>query len=337
MVGQLLQIIDFIKDADKDRIHPRLIETALLEIQEKIRGKKVVIVSIAGLLRGGKSCLLELLRLELTNPGALRDPKTVIGHNDGIPFKMDEARHTQGILMWNELIPVETDAGTYHVLLVDSQGTFDFESDTKVSAFISTILHLLSSIMLINACGFSAADLDHLTQMQLFSEAVKRDAGECEKSQRPAIFFTFRDRKVSKNSVENLQPGRYGSDPDYFKRMRMNPANEKKIDEVREAARNMQTFVFPTPDKKLTDASTGDVITIGNPVKASSGTQARAQDGAEKSQPVEDRESVHDEKLRSYATDYQRVFFTCLENAQKKAANICEQDFVNQNQVAATA
>ncbi|GLH06419.1 Atlastin [Gryllus bimaculatus] len=166
----------------KDDHSFELDEAALQKIllQTSIKDKNVVLVSVAGAFRKGKSFLLDFFLRYLHaggNDNWIGDDDTPL---DGFSWKGGSERDTSGILIWSEpFIRTLPSGEQVAVLLMDTQGSFDSESTVKDCATIFALSTMVSSVQIFNI--FHNIQEDDLQHLQLFTEygrlALEDDAG----------------------------------------------------------------------------------------------------------------------------------------------------------------
>ncbi|ESO86215.1 hypothetical protein LOTGIDRAFT_167448 [Lottia gigantea] len=146
-------------------------EEALEEVllQPHIRNKKVVVVSVAGAFRKGKSFLLDFFLRYLSadcSPDWMGDENSPL---EGFSWRGGSERDTTGILLWSEPFVCRSGSGQdLAVLLMDTQGAFDSESTVRDCATVFALSTMLSSVQVFNLTqNIQEDDLQHL---QLFTE-----------------------------------------------------------------------------------------------------------------------------------------------------------------------
>jgi atlastin len=148
-------------------LNEEALERILLD--KRVRDKKVIVVSVAGAYRKGKSFLLDFFLRCLSNKGSgdwLGDPSQPL---KGFPWRGGSDRNTSGILMWSEPFDVVLPSGEQAcVLLMDTQGAFDSQSTVKDCATVFALSTMLSSIQIYNI--MSNIQEDDLQHLQLFTE-----------------------------------------------------------------------------------------------------------------------------------------------------------------------
>ncbi|XP_028171840.1 atlastin-like isoform X2 [Ostrinia furnacalis] len=153
-----------------------LAEDALskLLLEDDIRDRAVIVVSVAGAFRKGKSFLLDffLRYLDHTyNHGMGGDDW--MGSEDepleGFSWRGGSERDTSGLLLWSQPFKATLPNGDkVLILLMDTQGTFDSESTVRDNATIFALSTMISSVQIYNLSqNIEEDDLQHL---QLFTE-----------------------------------------------------------------------------------------------------------------------------------------------------------------------
>lgn len=138
-------------------------------LADHVKDKPVVVVSVAGAFRKGKSFLLDFFLRYMRNQGQadwLGDPTAPL---KGFSWRGGCERDTTGILLWDEVFLVTTSQGQQlAVLFMDTQGAFDCESTVKDCATIFALSTMTSSVQVYNLSqNIQEDDLQHL---QLFTE-----------------------------------------------------------------------------------------------------------------------------------------------------------------------
>lgn len=168
-----------------------------LLLQDDIKDRAVVLLSVAGAYRKGKSFLLDffLRYLDYTyNFGG--GEGEWLGAEDtelkGFSWEGGSERHTTGIHFWSQPFKTVLETGEKVViLLMDTQGTFDSESTVKDNATVFALSTMLSSVQIYNLSqNIEEDDLQHL---QLFMDygCVAKDKIEGKPFQR--LQFLVRD------------------------------------------------------------------------------------------------------------------------------------------------
>lgn len=151
-------------------------EEALAKIllQDDIKNRSAVVVSVAGAFRKGKSFLLDFfLRYMNCKYNNNNQTDSWLGKDDeplsGFSWKGGSERDTTGILMWSKVFRGTLPNGEkVAVILIDTQGAFDSQSTVKDCATVFALSTMLSSVQIYNLSqNIQEDDLQHL---QLFTE-----------------------------------------------------------------------------------------------------------------------------------------------------------------------
>ncbi|XP_076972029.1 atlastin-3 isoform X3 [Tamandua tetradactyla] len=143
-----VQVVLVHKDQHSFELEEKALASILL--QDSIRDLDVVVVSVAGAFRKGKSFLLDfMLRyLHFQKEGGhsnwLGDPEEPL---TGFSWRGGSDPETTGIQIWSEVFTVEKPGGKkVAVVLMDTQGAFDSQSTVKDCATIFALSTMTSSV-----------------------------------------------------------------------------------------------------------------------------------------------------------------------------------------------
>ncbi|GMR50771.1 hypothetical protein PMAYCL1PPCAC_20966, partial [Pristionchus mayeri] len=164
-----------VPSASGDRF--RLNENGLRSVlgHSSIQNRKIVIVSVAGAFRKGKSFLLNffleyLYALQKSQQNGT--PLDWLGEETqvhGFHWRSGAKRDTIGIWMWGEPIMIESASGeNLAVVLLDTQGAFDNQSTYQQCTTIFALSTILSSLQIYNVVD--AIQEDSLQNLSLFVE-----------------------------------------------------------------------------------------------------------------------------------------------------------------------
>jgi len=158
-----------------------------LLLQDKIKDRYVVVVSVAGAFRKGKSFLLDFflryLKSKYGNP-LQHDDESWMGPQDvplqGFPWRGGSERDTTGILMWSEIFLTDLPNGDKTaIILLDTQGTFDSESTVRDCATVFALSTMISSIQVYNMSqNIQEDDLQHLQLFTEYGRLALEDTGQ---------------------------------------------------------------------------------------------------------------------------------------------------------------
>jgi len=229
--------------------------SALEEIilKEHIKEKKVVVVSVAGAFRKGKSFLLDFFLRYLQRGGKTDWIGTKDEELTGFSWRGGAERETTGVLLWSEPFLCTLPSGEeVVVLLMDTQGAFDTSSTVKDCATVFAVSTMVSSVQVFNIS--SNLQEDHLQHLQLFTEYGRLAMEENEYKPFQKLEFLIRDW-----SYPYEYP--YGDGQSLLDK-RLN-VGEEQHDELKQAREHITTcfenvgcFLMPHPGKKVaTDPS----------------------------------------------------------------------------------
>ncbi|XP_015362488.1 atlastin-3 [Marmota marmota marmota] len=145
---------------------------ASILLQDHIRDLDVVVVSVAGAFRKGKSFILDFMlrylysQKEGGHSNWLGDPEEPL---TGFSWRGGSDPETTGIQIWSDVFTVEKPGGKkVAVILMDTQGAFDSQSTVKDCATIFALSTMTSSVQIYNLS--QNIQEDDLQQLQLFTE-----------------------------------------------------------------------------------------------------------------------------------------------------------------------
>ncbi|KAL3981472.1 Guanylate-binding protein N-terminal domain family protein [Acanthocheilonema viteae] len=223
---------------------------------------KVVIVSVAGAFRKGKSFLLNIFLDYLYSLQKSQQNETALewllddSHLGGFHWRPGMKRDTSGIWIWGEPIMIEAANGeTYAVVLMDTQGTVDNAAlSYQMSGTIFALSTLFSSLQVYNIVETILED--SLTNLSLFVEYGRLVLDESTKCKPPfqTIVFVVRDYKSSEECSYGFEGGM-----DYLKTMLQTSSSHQsnELKAVRQEIQNCfeQTlcFLLPHPGHRVAD------------------------------------------------------------------------------------
>ncbi|KAJ8361441.1 hypothetical protein SKAU_G00179660 [Synaphobranchus kaupii] len=185
-----VQVVLAHEDSHSFELDEAALERVLL--QEHIRDLSVVVLSVAGAFRKGKSFLLDfMLRYMYSKScdswlGEEEDPLT------GFTWRGGCERETTGIQVWSDVFVVDKpDGSKVAVLLMDTQGAFDSQSTIKDCATVFALSTMTSSVQVYNLSqNIQEDDLQHL---QLFTEYGRLALEEIYRKPFQTLMFLIRD------------------------------------------------------------------------------------------------------------------------------------------------
>nr|XP_048272291.1 atlastin-2 isoform X1 [Myodes glareolus] len=238
--------------AHEDDHNFELDEEALEQIllQEHIRDLNIVVVSVAGAFRKGKSFLLDFMLRYMYN----KDSQSWIGGNNepltGFTWRGGCERETTGIQVWNEVFVVDRPNGTkVAVLLMDTQGAFDSQSTIKDCATVFALSTMTSSVQVYNLSqNIQEDDLQHL---QLFTEYGRLAMEEIYQKPFQTLMFLIRDWSYPYEHSYGLEGGKQFLE----KRLQVKQNQHEELQNVRKHIHNcfsnLGCFLLPHPGLKV--------------------------------------------------------------------------------------
>ena len=226
-----------------------VIQSYLLQSDE-VADKPVVVLSVAGEFRTGKSFLLNSMTryLEASDKSRWLDNKS-----ESFSWKSGCTGHTNGMSM-SRPIPVTLQSGEEAVLLLmDTQGIFDDNSTMTDSTRIFALSTLLSSVQIFNVMNdLKSDDLDNL---QLFVEYGRLAMGNSEGKPFQDLLFLVRDWQHAQDHAFGGQGGN-----DLVERRLK--SNKESIAQRRQNLKTYFTdvsgFLLPNPGKIVAGSPTFD-------------------------------------------------------------------------------
>ncbi|XP_062979965.1 atlastin-2 isoform X1 [Elgaria multicarinata webbii] len=234
-------------------------ESALERIllQEHIRDLNIVVVSVAGAFRKGKSFLLDFMLRYMYNKessswiGGTNEPLT------GFTWRGGCERETTGIQIWSEVFIVPKPDGTkVAVLLMDTQGAFDSQSTIKDCATVFALSTMTSSVQVYNLSqNIQEDDLQHL---QLFTEYGRLAMEEIYQKPFQTLMFLIRDWSYPYEHSYGLTGGQEFLE----KRLQVKLQQHEELQNVRKHIHscfsNLGCFLLPHPGLKVATNPTFD-------------------------------------------------------------------------------
>uniref|UniRef100_UPI00398E8A46 atlastin-2 isoform X1 n=3 Tax=Pristiophorus japonicus TaxID=55135 RepID=UPI00398E8A46 len=238
--------------AHEDNHHFDLDEASLERIllQEHIRDLNVVVVSVAGAFRKGKSFLLDFMLRYMYN----QNPDTWLGGDDepltGFTWRGGCERETTGIQVWSEVFVInKSDGNQVAVLLMDTQGAFDSQSTIRDCATVFALSTMTSSVQVYNLSqNIQEDDLQHL---QLFTEYGRLAMEEVYQKPFQTLMFLIRDWSYPYEHPYGLEGGKSFLE----KRLEIKQNQHEELQNVRKHIHScfckITCFLMPHPGLKV--------------------------------------------------------------------------------------
>ncbi|XP_034037486.1 atlastin-3 [Thalassophryne amazonica] len=234
----------------------------------EIRDKHVVVVSVAGAFRKGKSFLLDFMLRYMYR----RDDKDWLGTDDelltGFSWRGGSEPETTGIQLWSEVFPIQkSDGSEVAVVLMDTQGAFDYQSTVKDCATIFALSTMTSSVQIYNLS--QNIQEDDLQQLQLFTEYGRLAMDEIFLKPFQSLMFLIRDWSFPYEYTYGFKGGNVFLD----KRLQVKEAQHEELQTVREHIHscftNISCFLLPHPGLMVATSPTfeGQLSDVAAPFK----------------------------------------------------------------------
>ncbi|XP_077191538.1 atlastin-2 isoform X1 [Paroedura picta] len=243
-----IQIVLAHEDDHNFELDASALERVLL--QEHIKDLNIVVVSVAGAFRKGKSFLLDFMLRYMYNQsssswiGGNHDPLT------GFTWRGGCERETTGIQIWSEVFVIDKPNGTkVAVLLMDTQGAFDSQSTIKDCATVFALSTMTSSVQVYNLSqNIQEDDLQHL---QLFTEYGRLAMEEIYQKPFQTLMFLIRDWSYPYEHPYGLAGGKQFLE----KRLQVKLHQHEELQNVRRHIHscfsNLGCFLLPHPGLKV--------------------------------------------------------------------------------------
>lgn len=234
------------------------LKTVLLS--EEVANRKVVVVSVAGAFRKGKSFLLDYLLRFLNNKG-LEGSEEWLGEEEeplvGFSWRGGFERDTTGILIWSKPFITTLPSGDeVAILLLDTQGAFDRLSTVQDNATIFALSTMISSIQVYNLIlQLQEDDLQHLHLFTEYGKMAMKDTSSVS-SPFQSLVFLIRDWYHHREHPHGLDGGM-----GYLNTMLQITSNQhedlKMVREhIRECFDSVSCYLMPSPGSKVQSGDT---------------------------------------------------------------------------------
>ncbi|CAI5447478.1 unnamed protein product [Caenorhabditis angaria] len=219
---------------------------------------KVIIISVAGAYRKGKSFLLNffLEYLYSLNKAQSKDADLEWLTDDcqlhGFHWRAGVKRDTIGIWLWGEPIMIQSITGEmFAVLLMDTQGTFDNNTTYQQCMTVFALSTIISSVQIYNVVDNIQEDaLQHLSLFVEYGRMVMEQPHDFGKPFQNLV-FCVRDFK-------NAEEYDFGEGGDFLENvLQVNETQPDEIRQVRELLHeyfeDIQCYLLPHPGYKVAE------------------------------------------------------------------------------------
>ncbi|XP_054265961.1 atlastin isoform X2 [Macrosteles quadrilineatus] len=227
-------------------------------LHQDIKDKHVVVVSVAGAFRKGKSFLLDFfLRYMKSKYSSISlGSKGVdwLGPDDapleGFSWRGGSDRETTGILVWSEAFVAPLPSGEkVAVLLMDTQGAFDQESTVKDCATVFALSTMVSSLQIYNLS--QNIQEDDLMNLQLFTEYGKLALEDSGNKPFQKLMFLVRDWSYPYEAKYGLQGGAQLLAKRLQIKEDQDPQHQTIRRHIKECFTDISCFLLPHPGFKV--------------------------------------------------------------------------------------
>uniref|UniRef100_A0A8C6KCB9 Atlastin 3 n=1 Tax=Nothobranchius furzeri TaxID=105023 RepID=A0A8C6KCB9_NOTFU len=244
-----VQIVEVSKNDHSFTLNTEALAEILLA--PEVREKHVVVLSVAGAFRKGKSFLLDFMIRYMHRKVSQNN---WLGQEDepltGFSWRGGSEPETNGIQLWSEVFPVQRSDGTeVAVVLMDTQGAFDDQSTVRDCATIFALSTMTSSVQLYNIS--QNIQEDDLQQLQLFTEYGRLAMDEIFQKPFQSLMFLVRDWSFPYEYPYGFKGGNNFLD----KRLQVKSSQHEELQTVREHIRScfskISCFLLPHPGLKV--------------------------------------------------------------------------------------
>ncbi|XP_066996434.1 atlastin isoform X2 [Anabrus simplex] len=236
------------KDDHTFELDENALETVLM--QNDIKDTNVVVVSVAGAFRKGKSFLLDFFLRYLNAQGSSDWMGSEDTPLEGFSWRGGSERDTTGILLWSDVFMRELPNGEkVAVLLMDTQGAFDSESTVRDCATVFALSTMLSSVQIYNLLhNIQEDDLQHL---QLFTEYGRLALEDCENKPFQKLQFLVRDWSFPYEAEYGAAGGRCILNRRLQVSDKQHPELQSLRKHIRSCFEDISCFLMPHPGLKV--------------------------------------------------------------------------------------
>ncbi|RZC34149.1 atlastin, partial [Asbolus verrucosus] len=244
-------------------------------LRDEVKDRYIVVISVAGAFRHGKSFLLDFFLRYMNSKYVLKQNTSEwLGCEDapleGFSWRGGSERDTTGILMWSEIFLTELISGEkasfslksarvdalLAVILLDTQGTWDSKSTVRECATIFALSTMISSVQIYNlSSNIQEDDLQHL---QLFTEYGRLALADSGKTPFQRLQFLVRDWRFPYEAPY----GAVGGQQILKKRLEVNENSHPELESLRRHIKSLFSeiacFLMPHPGIKVATSPTFD-------------------------------------------------------------------------------
>ncbi|XP_055296601.1 atlastin-like [Sitodiplosis mosellana] len=220
-----------------------------------MKDRHVVVVSIAGAFRKGKSFLLNFFLKYLNAQYKKHDVSDWLGENgnmdelSGFKWRGGRKPETTGIWMWSEVFTHDfSDGEKVAIILLDTQGIFDHQSSWRDCTATFALSMLLASVQCYNV--MQNVQEDDLENLEMFTEYGRLALEQSREKPFQKLLFIIRDWP---NAFETSYGwnGQQVIDEILSEDDGQTSENRKLRDRIKSSFKEVKAFLMPHPGKDV--------------------------------------------------------------------------------------
>ncbi|XP_077530600.1 atlastin-3-like isoform X1 [Haemaphysalis longicornis] len=225
---------------------------ARILLADDVKDLPVMVLSVAGVFRKGKSFLLNFFVRYMLNRNKadwLVDDNVPL---QGFKWSGGSATATKGIWIWDEVFVVTTTGGKkVAVIFLDTQGTFDTKSTVNNCVTIFALSMVASSVQIYNISQNIGED--HLQHLQLFTQFGKMALESQFMEEKPLqkILFLVRDWQYGYESAYGFEGGKDLLEQCLAVSEEQHPELQSIRRDIRSCFSDISCFLMPHPGAKV--------------------------------------------------------------------------------------
>ncbi|CRK86733.1 CLUMA_CG000566, isoform A [Clunio marinus] len=231
-----------------------------LFLDPKLEGRNVVVFSIVGAFRKGKSFLMNyILRYMYANYKSVSNSQLINHENwlgdeneslEGFDWKAGTKRVTSGLILWSDVFLYDSNDGEkLAIYLMDTQGLFDHKSSSTDNSRIFSLSTMISSTQILNLLNIIQEN--QLQYLQFATEYARYATADEEKSAFQNLLILIRDW----NSPEEYKYGIRGGNAYLNNFLEIHDYQTKELQSVRRYLRSsfekINCFLMAHPGKTV--------------------------------------------------------------------------------------
>lgn len=219
-------------------------------LDDNVKNLPVVVVSVAGAFRKGKSFLLNFFLQYMRNRKKdvwMEDREAPL---EGFPWRGGSEPETMGILIWDEVFVVTTTEGkSMAVVFLDTQGMFDGRSTLKTWTTISAFSIIASSVQIFNLSQNIGED--ELQYLQVFTEYGRMALKTAGEKPFQNLLFVVRDWPYAYEKPYGFEGGSSLLEQRLSVYDKQAPELQLSRRDIRSNYSDISCFLMPHPGKKV--------------------------------------------------------------------------------------